>query len=100
MRVRRLLWQRQRGGQELHQGYEKGLGRKSYIGVVLVQGAALIVAATSVAATTAFFAARGILRPLAEKVVSSEMRGVRHTGDQGEGYNQTLKTLMLLQCKP
>ena len=50
-----------------------------YMCAVLVQGAALIVAATSVAATTAFFAARGILRPLAEKVVSSEMRGVRHT---------------------
>ena len=49
---------------------------------MLIQGAALIVAATSVAATTAFFAARGIFRPLAEKVISSEMREVRHIATQ------------------
>jgi len=45
------------------------------------QGAALIVAATSVAASTAFYAARGIGRPLAERVISSEMREVLRAGN-------------------
>jgi hypothetical protein len=45
------------------------------------QGAALIVAATSVAASTAFYAARGIGRPLAERVISSEVREVLRAGN-------------------
>ncbi len=47
----------------------------------MLQGAALIVAATSVAASTAFYAARGIGRPLAERVISSEMRDVLRASD-------------------
>ncbi|KAK9825428.1 hypothetical protein WJX81_005382 [Elliptochloris bilobata] len=54
-------------------------------------GAALIVAATSVAATTAFYLARGVGRPLAEKVISSELRETGGSGGPGGAATRQLR---------